>query len=205
MLNVISRKEGEGATTLFFPGPSLIKFKQHSNTTNLPKDLYSSNWTSVGYSYDKVYGRVSDFDSFFVRSPDKLEKIAKEVPEDRIITPVDLRKGDASYKVFTSSPKDPEYSDFEACHESASIFGVNSVQMAIHVMAYMGYTKIYVLGLDYKPHSNNKSHFHTGIDPAYGKLRHVDMESQKIEDKKFIYKIENFYHIQVKNLSKYLS
>ena len=178
------KHEGQ-VVTILANGPSLLKFIEHANSdfTRLPDEIMTGHWVSVNYSFEKI--GIDRILYVFVQEYETYLNVKKVVPHDKLIIPekpgLNKHGTSARVKVFNDDAygytlQDPLLNrkfhlpnKYYGTQRDAHFFSYTSTaQPALHILCYMGFKKIYLVGFDYKKFGDGKIHYDSKHDPNYG-------------------------------------
>jgi hypothetical protein len=177
------KHDGEIATVLA-NGPTLFKFIESVTDANgpIPPDLVSSVWVGINYSYKKV-GKDS-VKYLFLGELETYNIIKEEIDNSKMIIPIEpgLNKHKTADRVKVNNSEAYGYvlqdplknkkidlpNKYYGIDKDAHFFSyTTTTQTAIHILCYMGFKKIYLVGVDYRLHDSGKVHFEVVNDKQY--------------------------------------
>ena len=199
----------EGKDAIFYAsGPSHLKHKEFNQI--------SERCIKFGINY--IFENISNTDFLFVGEYETFLNVKKHYKEDKIIIPNvnGLNKHGTSNRIRIKSGKffqykiqDPLKNKQQDLHNKyygnkdqiGFISYTTTTQSAIHILCYMGFKRIFLLGVDYKLYDNNKVHFESKISSNYSNQNWNALQRMKNGDQYIFNQLEKNFNCKIINLN----
>ncbi len=210
------------SVTVLSNGPSLIKFAQlaRERSARIPPEILDGDWVSINYSFERVGGH-DKVKYVFIQELETYYKISANVPNEKLVIPEKpgLNKHGTSIRIKVINPKAIGYTlqdplQNKVHHLSRKYYGIQknahffcyttTFQTALHILCYMGFTKIYLVGVDYKLFNTGKMHYDSNYDPNYGSQKMNALNRFREGDDFLIPMLQKTNNVRIENFGKLL-
>jgi hypothetical protein len=203
-------KHSDKSAVIFANGPSLHKFVSKMDYKNLSLDFYDATWMGIDYSFELFPDTHKDLDYIFTQRAVNFYAIKRAVPDRKLIIPNSCNV--KSEEAIRYNPQDPiQDKDIDLPHKDYSldkdvkIFNhSNSLQSALHISAYMGFRKIYLIGVDYLQSLNGIPPYRSKNDKGYKQKSVSTINKHREDDDFLISKLSQLHNVKIINIGKML-
>ena len=201
-INLLYKKYKDQTCILFGNGESLLKFKEDKNCIRL----------GINYSFEKI----KDLDYLFLQEYETYKIIKEIFDNNNMIIPfypglnihgtaerITIENKQA-YGYELQNPLQNKISDLQnkdlSIDKNIKVFSYTGTsQCALHIIAYMGFKKIRLIGFDYKLYSTGKVHFYSEFSHEYTNQKMNALVRIKEGDDFIIKRLQELYNIEVIN------
>jgi len=155
------------STTIFANGPSLHKFTQKLDYKNLSDEFYKGIWIGLDSSFEHFPDKYHGLTYILASTFDNYENLKVKIPNDKLIIPESPGLYDSKKDIYVTVENEEAYGypiqdphknkknhlplkDYSIDRDVKFFTYSDLIQTAMHLCCYMGFNKIYLVGVEYK-------------------------------------------------------